>query len=467
MAASDVLLRVQELGGAWLPVGSEKSRGIWIDPTNFSADADGWGSRQLQAQLRIDPRALQPHISAFTPWELEIGGVQYASGRISETPSQDGDDRSVTVTGEGWQYHLDDDAYQRTYVHTALSDYVDVRGLLTAQLGQAPGYHPASCQVSADQNGITLMFPKDIIIGQFEGCSVQLDLGPDNTATRVVCDITTSNNDASSALFGFIGNDDRPQQGTSTLVVSSAINVASATLSGTVTPGQRYLSFRLQRQGAAATPGADIWVKITRVLVFSDTSYESGGLSILVGSTIVQDAIARATLLLSPDLSQVTPTTFQIPEYAMTSDQTPRQVITSATAFDDVIARITVEKQISLRPRPQLPIYEVGDWSGAEFQDASTNSGDQIYNAVKVTGTDATGSPVKVTRNQVPSFFSPSAIQPSNPSATTNTTGWAAFLGATLSRDTVTFDTTPGSFKVALVASGVFFQGVAATSAWT
>jgi len=460
MAASDLLLRVQELGGSWQPIGSEKARGIWLDPSSFSADADLWGSRQLQAQLRYDPRVLQPHISAFTPWELEIGGIQYASGRVKETPSQDGSDRSVTLTGEGWQYHLDDDAYQRMYVHTALSDWQDAKQGLSTDLAVAD--YAASGSVSTDQQGlIVLSYPNTTVISTGSRVGVYIDLGPDSTASAISVDWFSSNNTALNFLN--CRGMDVPQFGTQdttfgfTAAWSAFANNTgtSGTVNGTFSTPRRYIVI-FDATSSGYTAGADVWWKLAGIRLFGSGSYQSSGASILVGSTIVADAIARATILLSSDQSQITPTTFVLPEYAMSGYQSPRDVATSALSFDDVIPRITVGMQLSIRARPQLPIYEVGDWSGAEFQDASTNSGDDIYNSVVVTGTDATGSPIVVRRAQVPSFFTPSAIQLSNPSAATNATGWAATGGATLSRDTVTFDTTPGSFKAAIAAAGDF-----------
>lgn len=467
MAGSDLLLRVQELGGSWLSIGTERSRGIWIDPTNFSCDADLWGTRQLQALVRYDPRVLQPHLSAFTPWELEVGCVPYASGRISETPSTDGDDRSMTITGEGWQYHTDDDAFQLQYVHTSLTDWQDARQGLFTDL--AVGDYAAAGTVSTDNQGaIVFSSPANTLYPTGRRIGVYLDLGPDTTCAYASVDYQSSNNTTAETLH--VRGQNAPQFGSqdgSYAAVDAATVVnfpnPSGTLNGSFATPSRYIVIYTIAT-AGDTPTQDVWWKLTGIRLYNDVALQSGGQSALLGSTIVKDAISRATLLISRDFSQVPNTNFVIPEFAMTGYSTPRTAIQNALAFDDVIPRITVEKQISVRARPTLPIYEVGDWAGAEFQDASTNSGDQIFNSVVVTGTDAAGSPIVVRRSQPAPFYSPSPIQPTNPSATVNTTGWAASGAGTLSRDTVTFDTTPGAFKVALASPGDLGMS---TAAWT
>lgn len=465
MAASDILVRVQELGGSWVPIGTEKSRGIWIDPANFSADADTWGSRQMQAQLRLDPRALQPQLSAFSPTELEIGGIPCWSGRGKESPSQDGDDRSITPTWEGWQYHTDDDVYQLQYIHMALSDWQDVKQGLNTALSVTE-YAQSGTVSSNNQGLVVLAIPNTTVVSVGMRVGVYIDLGPDSKAAYASVDYA-SNGFSTETLY--VRGMNAPQFGSQDGgygfwdAGSVALNVTpGGTITGAFSTPSRYVVIFMYCT-SGYTAAQDVWCQLSAIRLFASSAYQSSGQSILVGSTIVKDAIARATLLFSPDTSQITPTTFVIPEYAMSGPQTPRAVATSALAFDDVIPRITVEKQLSIRARPTLPIYEVGEWAGAEFQDASTNSGDEIYSSVLVTGTDAAGAPVSVRRAQTPSFFSPSAIQPSNPTAATNTTGWAATNG-TLSRDTGTFDTPPASFKVAIASIGSL--GMYTTS-WT
>ena len=96
-------------------------------------------------------------------------------------------------------------------------------------------------------------------------------------------------------------------------------------------------------------------------------------------------------------------------------------------------------------------------WSGFVW-DSEQSQGEEIYNRVIVEGTGPDGSPLRVERtnpvmeNEVDYSDVPTH---SNPSFTTNTTGWTALSGATITRDTGVYGSAPASLRVTGGSAGV------------
>src|SRR3954462_11413581 len=100
MAGLDELpVRLRTLEGQWETVGADRLRGIV--PEHFTADSDEYGPATCSFQLRRDPGAVHPDLTAFTRCRAWVDGLKCWSGRVKETPSQDGDDRVINVAGEG------------------------------------------------------------------------------------------------------------------------------------------------------------------------------------------------------------------------------------------------------------------------------------------------------------------------------------------------------------------------------
>src|SRR4051794_28665505 len=118
------------MDGVWETCGTDRGGGVV--PENMVLSANAWGSDQATFDLRRDPKTLWPDVRAFTPVTVDVGGRRVWSGRVKETPSKDGADQTLSVTCEGWQYHLDDNVFERVYVHDKLGDYRDQRSFLTA-----------------------------------------------------------------------------------------------------------------------------------------------------------------------------------------------------------------------------------------------------------------------------------------------------------------------------------------------
>lgn len=450
----DVVVRLEALDGVWEVGGVDRKRGIV--PENVSATADDWGPSEASFQLHRDPAALWPDLGAYTPVEIEIGGVKVWAGRVSDTPSTDGADRVMSINCKGWQVQLDDDQYERVYVHNKLSDWRDYRTFLKANL---TGF-PTSGVVQSDK-AIVFGFPNGGIVPTGGAAGVLLDLGPSSTAKRIVVNFENH-----GVVAGFYSLYARGIDDPANIFVAGATDdafvvdpgSAASPQAGTFATARRYLALFLHHPGAGGTETGDRLVRITNVQVFADTSYESANQSALTSPTLIKDALNRATVLLSSDLSQIDPTaqaTTALPAFAPTDPQTPRGVWAAANALYDWISQIDVDRRPVFKPKPTSPIFEVGQWSPFELGDTSQNNGDDIYNQVIVVGQTPDGTPFRLTRmaSQQPNPPLRALSTPSlaNPSFDVDASGWTNII-----RDTSTFDSSPASGIVNNTAVAAF-----------
>lgn len=404
--AKDVTIRTQALDGTWQTMGGETARGIY--PEGVTLEADAWGSSVASFNLRRDPRAFFPDIGAFTPVEIDVGSTLVWSGRVRETPAQVAQ-RVINVQCEGWQFHLDDDIYQRTYVHTNLSEYKDMRSVLSIDLAGFALRQAAS--VSTD-GGITLSFPNNMVLdGSGSRVGVLLDLGAGNSASRLVVDWESSNNDPNIRFIGGVTN--AADLSTGADIISFPLNTSSGvgTAAGTAGSAGRYVYLYLVFSGSTVTTTQDYWIRIRSCQAFADTTFESGNASVLKASTVVADALSKATILLSTDMSGIDQTTFPIPSYAP-GYQTPRQAWTAVDAYHDWLKKIDVQRRPIYTAKPSRPIFEVGPWSAIDDDDASANSGAEIFNKAIVTSQDPVGNAV-VTTKRPASTSTTKTIEPS------------------------------------------------------
>lgn len=454
----DVAIRFQVLDSVWETVGSDRARGTW--PEDVTLTADHWGPSKASFSLHRDPLATWPDIGAFTPVVIEVGGVLVWSGRVSETPISQSN-RVINVQCEGWQYHLDDDVYQRAYVHTKLSEYRDMRGVPGAVLGAAA--LNAGAQVTADGGQLYLGWGSGTAISPGTTIGAVVDLGASSRAKRVVVTWESSNNAADFICICRAADvaTNVDAAGNYSDAFSFALNAgATGTTAGTFATARRYVKFYVYDNTFTGTLGTDYYWKITACSVFAETAYESGNASILKATTIIPDALTRATLLLSPDRSQIDPgatVTFTWPEFALDGMKTPREVLTAANAAHDYVLKVDAGRRVVFKPKPSTPLIEIGEWPGSSFEDASANSGEEIYNRVVVEGTAANGEKLSVERMASQGAVGEPITSPvaDNPSFATVTTSWTPSTGTSITRDTVTFNTSP--------ASGRWDRGVGVT----
>jgi hypothetical protein len=420
-------IRLQALGGGWETVGVDRLRAI--KPEGIQLSANDWGSDTCRFMLRRDPKGIHPDLSAFTPCDVEIDGKLVWSGRVWETPTKDGSDASIAVEGRGWQYHLDDDLFTRTYVHARMSDFIDARSRLTTDLAQTIGVGQL-----ANDGALVLTIPQGatIVTGKYQGCHF-IDLGPDPAcwAKRVVTGWQHSNNMSSAYIY--VRGLDTPEPSAAGLGSEAAwpggynnfVNGVTLTggASGTTaastarSTGYRYLAVFLYYNNPTVAVGADVWFRLSSLLIFGETAYESGNASALKASDVAKDVLSRAPLL-SQDQSLISATSFSIPEFHFAEDRTPREVVAAINAYHNYRCRIDVDRRLRFDPYPSSPRFEAGGWQGTEFEDASANSGESIYNRAISNATDHAGQQLHEVRTAGPNSlptrrgFNRSAIVP-------------------------------------------------------
>jgi hypothetical protein len=451
-----VAIRVQTLDGMWETLGVDRLRGVW--PENDSYTADEWGPSKCSFDLKRDPGTTFPDLSAWTPCEVEVGGVVVWDGRIQETPTREAE-RVVNVQGNGWQSHLDDDQYQRTYVHRKLADWRDSRSFVGENLvaGAMESFTSAG-QVTSDRGVIALGWQNGAILPANASVGVKLDMGAGQAVTSLAVEVHGITGSANSAAKLYV------VASASEVAFGSGANYAftpptlvtlgttTSVYQGNFPTPARYVTVCLNVP-AGITLNGDVTVRLAVLVTTTDTTYSVAAStdSTLKATDIIPDALNRATLLLSSDRSGIDPNgtvTFVFPEFGASEQRTPREVIDAADSVHGYRKKVAVGRRMIFEPKPSVPSVEIGEWPGSEFDDASANSGDEIYNAVVVEGTGPDGAPLSIGRSAaqqsgipLQAITSPAAT---NPSFATNTTGWSA-LASTVTRDTGVFDSSPAS----------------------
>jgi hypothetical protein len=388
-------IRVQALGGTWETLGADRYRSIV--PEGLVCSANRWGSDTCGFTLRRDVSPLGPDLSTWTPVEIEIAGVVVWDGRIRATPTSESDGPVISVQGQGWQYHLDDDLYDRVYAQTRLSDWQDYRNFPTAYLPESP----LAGTVSAGSGRIVLGWANGAVVAGSTGIAVTLDLGPGSIGAKRI--VVTGDFTGLGGFFGFYARGHSALNSAGSFAFTGASDAianmpsTATTYAGTFSSNFRYVTLICWYPGATTTTGVERSMSLTSVQVFTDTAYESGNASVLKIDQVAKDALSQATLLLSTDTSNITAGTTSLPEFSVT-DSTPRQAISGANAYENYETKMLIGRRLAVRPRPSVPAYEIGAWSGAQFQDASAGSGDDIVNRFIVRGTGPDGSQIRVDR---------------------------------------------------------------------
>jgi len=177
MQTTDAVVRLKTLAGKWETCGTDRLRGIV--PEGISLTSNSYGPDTASFSLKRDPSAIWPDLQAFTPVEIEIGGIVVWDGFINQTPTTDSDGGSVAVQCKGWQYHLDDDSVEKVWVHSSLPAWRDITSFANANLSS----FPTNTATSVNDGTIALGWSNNsqAVLNTFS--AVVLDLGPDNNAT--------------------------------------------------------------------------------------------------------------------------------------------------------------------------------------------------------------------------------------------------------------------------------------------
>lgn len=400
----DLVVRAQRLEGSWTVLGSEDARGIVPEDVEVAANQNGVDTITLTLQRA--PDAAWPDLLAYTPIEVEVLGRVIAEGFIAKTPT-DSAQRRITVQAKGWQYALDDVPEQRWYVHTALADFKDTRSMLGETLGADKA--AAVGQVSTD-TGVSLSFPNGQAVATNGFVCISLDLGPNSASwpRQLVLDYQTSGNSSTDAWV--VQTADTPYcylaSGHDILNNAAISASASGTLNLAPPTPRRYVQVYLYSQ-STKTETADVWVKLTRVVAASSTSYIASSASSLKAHQVVQAAAAGTpgiTTILASGASfepgRVAQTSFAIPGFGSDQSRSPRETIDAVNAYHGYRWRVVRGQALEFGPFPAAPLYEVGAGSGATFQNTSANDADNIYESCEVQASQADGTPLSLVASQ-------------------------------------------------------------------
>jgi hypothetical protein len=287
-------VRLLALDGVWEVPGVDRERGVWAE--DLTTEGDRWGGSKATFTLKRDERFVWPDLRAFNRCEVETDTVCFG-GRINGTPAQSGEERQISAQVEGLQFHLDDDQYERIYLHNRVADWRDARSFLTAtidRIGMAAG------QVTTDRGVLTVGWPKGAqvgTVGAFVGAV--LDLGPASTAKRIVLTWEKIGAATTPGAINLLARGHDSEDAINPASVETALNSdvsglgASGTIAFTFTTARRYISVGLTAASAPLTLGEDNLFRITSAQVFADTAYESGNTSNLKAPVVIKDAVAR------------------------------------------------------------------------------------------------------------------------------------------------------------------------------
>jgi hypothetical protein len=401
VAIKDTTIWVKPTTGIWESLGSETGRGIWAEDVQLAADERGSSSAQFT--LRRDGRRRWPDIAKFTEIKVEVSGILVWSGRVKETPSKDGADMAISVSCEGWQFHLDDDLYRPFYVHNNLGDWKDLRSYLACPVG-VPNGLSSVFSISAGDGGIAISVAKDSLWPVNGIGGVVLDLGPGLVAEAAAIDISGTSAQGNFYLRGF--------NSLASLTTPNDIIAGPVTAGGPfhndgvfATPS-RYIAAFMYNSGPDYTVATvDAGVKISGLRVFASSAYQSGGASVLDAADVIGDALTRAPLL-SSDRSQIDPDgliAFHIPSMAPGALLSPRQAIGKANDYHNWQFKIDERRVPIFHPRPTTATIKLGTRAGYVSEDAAGDATDNIYDRAWVSWTAPDGTPCEVIRTITPS----------------------------------------------------------------
>ena len=459
-------IRVQTLDGRWETAGVDRYPGVI--PESLRATANDAGPEACSFELRRRPGDVHPDLRGFTDCDIEVGSMLVWSGRVKETPTREGGaNTGISVEGQGWQYHGDDDVFERTYLHTRLDDWQDARETTT---GLGADQSEAEILVGAEMT-LSLPVGASILPGQYLGAI--LDLKTDDAK---YVEIQFAGGGRAGLRLSVSGQD--PVSGTqeATILASAPIPTVPTTVVVEFATRRRFVLLYLENQTAAAITGdATSFARILRAHVYYDRAHAGAApfSPALRATHVVKDARAQGCPLLSSSDERVSETEFILPAYALDAAKTPREVWDAVNALHRWRVQVDAERRLVFQPHPVAPLFEVGEWSGAEFEDASSNSVEEIYNRVVVEGTNIFGLPTRITQTtgDLPLLATEveqiAAPRPANPTFAVDVSGWtpkmlSAAGGVTadsdgaVARSTDHFDTPPASGRYFRVSAGAF-----------
>jgi hypothetical protein len=213
-------------------------------------------------------------------------------------------------------------------------------------------------------------------------------------------------------------------------------------------------------------------VNITNMSVYGDASYspatpndDSNSLetittnltSTMPASTPIQDVVRLAAPRISTSGVQTTSTALQ--DFKTDGFRTPREVIEQANAYHGWIARVGADRELTFKPVPTVPRFEIGSWSGYEFQDQAATTSEDIYTRVIVEATGPDGNQLRVIRSAA---MLADAVRTSYPASTLSNAQKASIVVQAITPPDVTPTATTITAKdgASININGVFRAGV-------
>lgn len=403
----DMSVKAEVLGGTWETFGVD--RVVQVLPESLVCSANEWGPDKASFVLRRSPWAAWPDLQPYTPVEIEIGGVKVWEGRTNGTPLKAGAEQQVSVQCEGWQYHLDDNLYQRTYVHASLTDFRDSRSFPGVSLST----YLASGTVEASQGQLVFSYPKGSVAAHGACLGATIDLG-ETAAGAVAIAINTELTGVTGGLFKFyaiahngfnVGELWGEREDFSAI---SNAEMVTGSYYGTVASPRRYVSLLVYREGAEETRPSDLTFALTAVSIFTGGFHTGAGVSTLKATEVAVDALERATTFISRDHSQVNTASdlLALVALVMLNGRSAREMIETVNALHDWTTKLDLARRLVFAPRPSAPQLEIGSWSGEEIEDTSAGEGSEIFDSVTVEGIEANGTPLSVTVTRTGSVVS-------------------------------------------------------------
>lgn len=392
----DHVYKVRRPDGMWVTLGTGEATGVVPEGPTMAADMQGPSSCSFT--LRRPADVLWSELTAANQVQVDVDGVTVWGGRINSTPaSGKGVGEQMSVTAQGWRDHLSDDQAPRNWVSQKMSGWKDARSFVAADIGMMK----ASGAVTSDAGAVIAGFPAGAILTGSDYAGVVFDTGFGMTASSVRVDLAFMRPDANYTMW-IIGSDSPNWNHVSRLDYVSGVSSSAypantyTTFGGTISAGRRYVHVFMAAV-AVGYLGADTLMKVRGCRIARVPALIANNQSALTASTVVTDALNMGCTPLL-DAAQVTPTSFMIPEFHPEGPRTPRELIEAVNAYHDYLWGVDALRRPYFRPRPTDPLFEVGSFSGGQFDDTSLGNLDRIYNKVIVDYTGPDGVTSSVTR---------------------------------------------------------------------
>lgn len=346
------------------------------------------GPERLSFSALMDTRLFRPEHLPYTRFYTEIAGVPAWAGYGLQAPPSRGEDSRLAINAAGMGAYLAEQPIHRRWVTTDLTEFQDSRSV-GATLG---ALFTQASKIENDNGRVVIAFPTGSSVTAFTTLGgVTLDLGPNQTASRMVLSWESSNNDATVYLRCGVSNNPDPSAGGITGLDLQNTVGASGTSAFNMTPA-RYVHLMLL-PSATKTLTADVLWRITSCIIFSDAADESGNASILKASTAISEMLTAGAPLVSSDHSQIAATTFNIPHLEhkgdIASGIAKANVYHARQFFLETLNGGTVRPVY--RDTPTTPRWVISRHDGHHVQLSSSNDGSELYNQVAVQYVDAAG----------------------------------------------------------------------------